>query len=242
MNLWDQIIFEYDPKNSTRRIWTRPSLWIEMFENALNGCHKILDVGCGAGFLAIPLAEKFKVHGTDLSQKMLNLAAKRAKESNVNIDFTCADSHSLPFEDNFFDAAYCRFALWPLDEPEKALKGMIRVVRPGGRIVIVEVDRLKKYEGYKMSFKSKIFYSIFRVITSILMRRKDTRKVWKDLMENTRSNPPVNLKMVKESLEKQGCKILTFDTEIRKKTYTFIGKLMNSEHEEYFLCVAEKGE
>jgi len=241
MNLWDQIAFEYDPKSPTRRIWTKPSLWIEMFEKALNGCHKVLDVGCGAGFLAVPLAEKFEVHGIDLSKEMLNLAAKRARESNLKLELTYGDNHALPFEDNFFDGSYCKFALWPLKNPEKALKEMVRVVRSGGRIVIIEVDRKKKYKGHKMSFRSKVFYLIYRIITRTLTQRKDTRKVWKDLMESTRSNPLVNLKMVKEYLEKEGCSILTFDTEIQEKTYTFIGKLMSSEHEKYFLCVAEKG-
>ena len=241
MNLWDQLAFEYDPKSPTRRVWTKPSLWVEMFENALNGCHKVLDVGCGAGFLAVPLAEKFEVHGVDLSKEMLNLAAKRARESNVNMELIHADCHTLPFEDNFFDGSYCKFALWPLKDPEKALKEMVRVVKPGGRIVIIEVDRKKKYEGHKMSFRSKLFYLIYRLITRTLTRRKDTRKIWKDLMDTTRSNPLVNLKMVKESLEKQGCRIISFDTEIQEKTYTFIGKLISSEHEKYFLCVVEKG-
>lgn len=240
MNLWDQIAFEYDPKSPTRRLWTKPSLWVEMFEKALNGCRKVLDVGCGGGFPAVPLAEKFEVHGIDLSEAMLNLAARRARQSNVSIELIHADSHTLPFKDDSFDAAYCKFALWPLKRPGEALREMVRVVRPGGRIVIVEVDRQKKYQGSKMSFKGKVLYAVYRATKRVLTRRKDTRKIWKDLIECTRSNPLVNLKMVKESLEEQGCRIISFDTEIQEKTCTLIGKFMGSEHERYFLCVAEK--
>ena len=160
MNHWDELAFEYDPKSPFKRVWSRTNTWVEMFERALDGCHRVLDVGCGAGFLAVPLAEKFEVHGIDLSEEMLNLAAKRARESNLKLELTYGDSHTLPFEDNFFDATYCKFALWPLKNPERALKEMVRVVRSGGRIVIIEVDRKKKYEGHKMSFRSKVFGSV----------------------------------------------------------------------------------
>jgi len=241
MNQWDQIAFEYDPKSPFRRVWTKPSVLIKMFEDALDGCHEVLDVGCGAGCLAVPLAKKFEVHGLDFSKEMLNLAARRSGESDVKVNLNHGDSQAMPFDDNFFDGAYCKFALWPLKDPEKALREMIRVVRPGGRVVIMEVDRKKKYEGHKMSFKSKIFYSIYRIITRTLFGKKDTKKIWKALMAETKSNPLVNLKMVKEFIEGLGCRILYYDTEIQEKTYTFIGKLISSEHEKYFLCVAKKG-
>jgi len=240
MNQWDQIAFEYDPKSPYRRVWSKPSILIEIFVDALEGCRKVLDVGCGAGAIAVPLAEKLEVHGLDFSKEMLNLAARRAGESGVKINFTHGDSHAMPFDDNFFDAAYCKFALWPLTNPEKALKEMVRVVRPGGRLVIMEVDRKKKYEGHKMSFKSRILYSIYRIITRTLFGKKDTKKIWKTLMVETKSNPLVNLKMVTEFTEGLGCRILYYDTEIKEKTYTLLGKLMGGDHDRYFLCVAEK--
>lgn len=242
MSLWDKITSDYDPRNPSGKMWNKPSVWIEMIENTLKGCNKILDVGCGAGYIAVPLAERFKVHGLDFSKGMLNLAAKRARESNLKINFTHADSHSLPFDDDFFDAAYCRFALWPLKNPEKALNEMVRVVKPGGRVVIIEVDRAKKFEQHKMSLKGKIVLLIASVIKRNFKKQKETRKVWKELMETTRSNPLVNLKVVKETLEKRGCSILSFDSKIQNKTCTFIGRLLAAEFSNYFLCAAQKGE
>lgn len=242
VSLWDQITSDYDPKNPYGKIWNKPYVWVKMVEEALNGCNKVLDVGCGAGYIAVPLAERFKVHGSDFSKGMLNLAVKRARESNLKINFTHADSHLLPFDDDFFDAAYCRFALWPLKYPEKALKEMVRVVKPGGRVVIVEVDREKKFNKHKISLKGKLILLMSSVIKRNFKKQKETKKVWKEIVGTTRSNPLVNLKIVKDILEKQGCIILSFDRKIQEKTCTFFGRLMASEFGNYFLCAAQKGE
>jgi len=242
MNLWDKLAFEYDPESPTRRIWTKPNLWVDLFENGLGDCRSVLDVGCGAGFPALALAEKFQVVGLDLSEKMLSIASKRASNCGAEIILTRADSHAMPFKNNLFDGAYCKFALWPLREPVRAIREMVRVVKPGGRLVIVEVDRKKRLDGHRMSFSSKVIYSIYRLIKHIFFNQPDTKRVWKELLKATKSHPLVNSEMVMGALEDAGCKVLDIQRDVKERTYTFIGRLMGSDHEEYFLCVGVKRE
>ena len=240
MNQWDRLAFEYDPKSPFKGVWSRKDAWVKMFEKALSGCHRVLDVGCGAGFLAVPLATTFEVHGSDHSKAMLSLAAKRADEAGVRIELTFADTHALPFEDNHFDAAYCKFAIWPLKDPKTGLEEMVRVVKPGGRVVVTEVDRHEKYDPGKVPVTSKFLYSVYRMITRTFFNKRDTRDIWKLLMAETRSNPLVNLNMVENCLKENGCIPICRDRTIHRKTSTLLGRLMGSGYEKYFLYVGRK--
>ena len=239
MNLWDQLAFEYDPKSPTRRLWARLSVWVDIFEKALEGCCKVLDVGCGAGFPAVFLAKRFELFGLDLSKNMLSIAEKRAKENKVKINFVQADSHLLPFKDNAFDGVYCKFAIWPLKEPKKAISEMVRVLKPDGRLVVVEVDRKKK-GGYTPSLKAKLIYSVYRFFKYRILRQPDTSRIWRFLIEATKNNPLVNLSTITQSLEESGCKVIEVQKDVKERTYTSFGRLMGSDHEDYFLCIAKK--
>lgn len=240
MNHWDQLVFEYDPKSPFKRVWSRADIWVEMFERALDGCRRVLDVGCGAGFLAVPLARRFEIYGCDHSLGMLDLAAKRAAEAGVTIALTFADTHALPFEDNYFDAVYCKFAIWPLKDPATGLAEMARVVKRGGRVVVAEVDRQKKYDPGKVPLTSKLLYAVYRIITRAFFNKGDTRDIWKALMAETRGNPLVNLNMIENCLNQRGCIPVYHDQDIQRKTSTLLGRLMGAGHEKYFLYVGRK--
>jgi arsenite methyltransferase len=104
---------------------------------------RVLDVGCGPGFYCEELAREVGpsglVVGVDSSAPMLALAERRC-EQYANIELREADAGSLPAEDGAFDAALCVQVLEYVPDATAALAEMRRVLRPGGRVVVWDVD------------------------------------------------------------------------------------------------------
>jgi len=57
---WDNLVLEYDPKNSLKKFWCKPEAWVDEIAKRLYDCEKILDVGSGSGALSIPLSKKIR--------------------------------------------------------------------------------------------------------------------------------------------------------------------------------------
>ena len=104
---------------------------------------RILDIGCGPGFYLPDLLEQVgpegAVVGVDGSASMLALAAQRS-EANTNVEFHEADATALPVGDASFDAALSVQVLEYVGDIRTALAEIHRVLRPGGRAVIWDVD------------------------------------------------------------------------------------------------------
>ena len=104
---------------------------------------RILDVGCGPGFYAAELLDQVGPQGTvvgvDGSAQMLAVAARRC-EGRPNVAFHEGDATSLPVADESFDAALCVQVLEYVAKPGVALAEMHRALRPGGRLVVWDVD------------------------------------------------------------------------------------------------------
>jgi arsenite methyltransferase len=104
---------------------------------------RILDVGCGPGFYVTELLEvvgrEGSVVGLDISADMLAVAAKRA-EGHGNVTFYEADASSLPVPDASFDRAVCVQVLEYVRDVPTALREMHRALRPGGRVLVWDVD------------------------------------------------------------------------------------------------------
>lgn len=99
---------------------------------------RILDLAAGTGTSSAALAEQgAHVVAADFSNGMLDEGRKR-QAGNTRIEFVWADATELPFEDNSFDAATISFGLRNVDRPQVALAEMLRVTKPGGRVVICE--------------------------------------------------------------------------------------------------------
>jgi ubiquinone/menaquinone biosynthesis C-methylase UbiE len=99
----------------------------------------VLDAGCGTGFLAFELADRgHGVTGVDFAPAMLAEARRKAAERGLSIRFEEGDAEHLPFAPGSFDLAISRHLLWTLPHPQAAMDEWIRVVRPGGRVVIVD--------------------------------------------------------------------------------------------------------
>ena len=98
-----------------------------------------LDVGCGTGFLTFELAARgHRVTGIDFAPAMIAEARRKAAERGVSIRFEEADAEHLPFPAGRFDLVISRHVLWTLPHPEAAIDEWVRVLRPGGRLVVVD--------------------------------------------------------------------------------------------------------
>jgi demethylmenaquinone methyltransferase/2-methoxy-6-polyprenyl-1,4-benzoquinol methylase len=102
---------------------------------------RALDVATGTGDLAIALRDRgAEVVGVDFSEGMLEIARRKAPE----IDFRTGNALALEFPDNSFDAATVGFGARNFDDLDRGLSEMARVVRPGGRVVVLEITNPQK--------------------------------------------------------------------------------------------------
>ena len=100
---------------------------------------RILDVGCGTGKLSYKLADHFKgaeVHGVDLSSTMIEKANAKNKANEVR--FKIGDVENLPYEDNTFDVITCSHSFHHYPNKDKAIAEMYRVLKPEGRLMIID--------------------------------------------------------------------------------------------------------
>ena len=104
-----------------------------------------LDVCCGTGDLALELRRRIgpdgRVVGCDFSEPMLDLARQKSGEEDLAVEFGWADALDLPYGDGSFDAVTVGFGARNLADLDKGLAEMTRVLRPGGRLVILEITR-----------------------------------------------------------------------------------------------------
>jgi len=98
---------------------------------------KLLDVGCGTGLYSMRASiAGANVSGIDISEKMLEIAEKKAKMLSLPINFTYGDMENLPFAENTFDIVLSVTALEFSKNPLKALKEIHKVLKPKGKAVI----------------------------------------------------------------------------------------------------------
>jgi ubiquinone/menaquinone biosynthesis C-methylase UbiE len=113
------------------------------FRTALGGAGQgnVLDVACGPGVVTAALAPgAASVTAFDATEPMLERARARcARAGLANVDFRCGDAENLPFADAQFDGVVTRLAVHHFADPQRAVNEMLRVLRPGGTAVIVDV-------------------------------------------------------------------------------------------------------
>ena len=106
---------------------------------------RLLDIGSGTGDDVLELARRVGatglVTGVDRSEILVQEGTRRAEHDGVaNVEFRLGDARALPFEDHAFDAVYSQRTFQYLTDPLPAVREMVRVTRPGGRIVVADTD------------------------------------------------------------------------------------------------------
>lgn len=123
---------------NTDKRWRR--LVAEELRPSLGEGALALDVACGTGDLSFTLsaAGSAQVVGVDFCRPMLEIAREKAEGREVSVPFMEGDALRLPFADEVFDVATIAFGLRNLSSVEGGLRELRRVVRPGGRVAVLE--------------------------------------------------------------------------------------------------------
>jgi ubiquinone/menaquinone biosynthesis C-methylase UbiE len=99
---------------------------------------RLLDVGCGTGTLALLASELgHEVVGVDFSEQMLGIARSKAR-GRAGVGFLAGDAMAPPLTTGTFGAVLCRHVVWALPDPAAAVRAWVRLLQPGGRLVLIE--------------------------------------------------------------------------------------------------------
>ena len=139
---WSTVAPDYDshPGNVPSSASAEREAWIRAIEQVLpHPPSDVLDIGTGTGFVALIASQLgHRVIGLDLSNAMLAEARLKAHRLGLEVTFRVGDAVLPPVDEMSFDAIVCRHLLWTLREPEVALKNWLRLLRPGGRVVVID--------------------------------------------------------------------------------------------------------
>ena len=143
---WEPLVRIYES-----RLWRRSPLFAAftrisfareyaLIRSELAGCRRLLDLGCGPGIYGRALARDLPgaaVTGLDLSRPMLRYAARRARAARLaRFVLVRGDAMALPFGAQRFDGAVCCGALHLFPDTAGALRELVRVLAPGGRLAV----------------------------------------------------------------------------------------------------------
>ena len=157
--MFDNIANSYDFLNHSLSLGM-DNVWRKIAIKKLTNNPKIiLDIATGTGDFAVSAAKytDAKITGIDISQGMLNVGIEKVRKKNLNnrISLQLADSESLPFNDNTFDAITAGFGVRNFEKLNKGLSEMKRVLNKDGIVVILEPSTPKYFplkQFYKLYF------------------------------------------------------------------------------------------
>lgn len=187
--MFDRVAARYDLLNSVMSAGLHHR-WRERAADVaeLKTGDAVLDVCCGTGDLAFELADRVapggRVIGSDFSEPMLDLAREKAEGRGIeSVRFEWADALSLPYDDSSFDAVTVGFAVRNFADLDLGLREMTRVLKPGGRLVVLEFTTPRR-----PPFST--FYSLwFDRIVPVLGRLTPNPEAYSYLAESVRAFP-----------------------------------------------------
>jgi demethylmenaquinone methyltransferase/2-methoxy-6-polyprenyl-1,4-benzoquinol methylase len=162
--VFDSVAERYDVMNDLmslgiHRIWKR----VAINQCGVRAGHTVLDLAGGTGDLAAKHSERAGDSGcvvlADINESMVTVGRDRMIDRGHvgNLHYTLADAEQLPFRDNSFDCITIAFGLRNVTDKQRALESMFRVLRPGGRLLILEFSKpvlpllSKAYDAYSFT-------------------------------------------------------------------------------------------
>ncbi|NJE02438.1 class I SAM-dependent methyltransferase [Thermococcus sp. JdF3] len=102
---------------------------------------RVLEVGVGTGFMLPHYPRDIELHAIDAVPEMVEVAKERAEEIGLNARFYVMDAEKLEFPDSSFDTVVSAFVFCTVPDPERAMAEIHRVLKPGGRVILLEHTR-----------------------------------------------------------------------------------------------------
>jgi ubiquinone/menaquinone biosynthesis C-methylase UbiE len=184
------MIANWYAKNTGKAIGEYRSL-AKRIADGLRPGDRVLEVAPGPGYLAIELAElgSYRLAGLDISRTFIRMARENAARGGVMVDFQEGDVAAMPFAADTFDFIVCRAAFKNFGDPAGALREMHRVLRPGGRALVIDMrndasNKAIKDEVAKMQL-SRVDRVITRMTLSALRKRAYSKLEFERMVQAT---------------------------------------------------------
>lgn len=163
--VFDSVAAKYDVMNDVLS-WGFHRWWkfVCVRRAAVQPGMKVLDIASGTGDLALKFAKSAgagNVTASDINHEMLAIGAKRLREAGLPSPVVEADAEALPFADNTFDVVTVSFGVRNMTHKDRALAEIHRVLKPGGRLLVLEFSRCWKiirpfYDFYSFSVMPRL--------------------------------------------------------------------------------------
>lgn len=173
--VFHSVASKYDLMNDlmsggVHRLWKR--FTIEL--SAVRKGHKVLDIAGGTGDLAYQFSKLVGDEGqvilSDINSSMLNVGRDRLIDRGVNqnVQYVQLDAQHIPFEDNSFDCITISFGLRNVTDKDLALRSILRVLKPGGRLLVLEFSkpRNKLLEKVYDEYSFRLLPAIGKLVTN----------------------------------------------------------------------------
>lgn len=153
----------------------------------------VLEVAPGPGYFSIELAKLggYAITGLDLSHTFVKMAAKRAAEAGVKVDFMQGSASNMPLPKESFDFLLCRAAFKNFARPVAALEEMCRVLKPGGRGLIIDLKGDASPEEIRQQVDGMGLSRFNRILTKLafktmLLKRAYSRGQFEQMLAQTK--------------------------------------------------------
>lgn len=201
-NVFHSVASKYDLMNDLmsfgiHRVWKR----FTIEASGVRRNQRVLDLAGGTGDLTAKFSrlvgEKGEVVLADINDSMLKMGREKLRDLGIvgNVSYVQANAEELPFPDNYFDCITISFGLRNVTDKDKALRSMFRVLKPGGRLLVLEFSKPvieplnKAYDAYSFHVLPRIGQAIvgdpesYRYLAESIRMHPD-QETLKSMMEN----------------------------------------------------------